>query len=84
MIRALFFAVGLWLVLTGGTLLAVERVTLRVPDGVTEPVVSLAVVAEDGTQTVAPPQWVGFAVTSLGAVVTLYAAALPGRRDEEE
>ena len=82
MIRAFFFGLGLWTLLGGLSLAWVERAALRLPTGAADDV-PFARVA-DGTVWWEPPQWVPFAAASLGAVVTLYAAALPGRvRDEE-
>ena len=80
MIRACFFAVGLWTLLCGLALSVLDRGALRLD----------AALAEDLPFTRArkdvlwfePPLWVPFAAVSLGLVVTLYAAALPWRERE--
>ena len=80
MVRALFFAVGLWALLGGLTLALVERSRLRL-DAAWEADLPFTV-ADGDTLWLEPPLWVAFAATSLGAVITLYAAALPWRTPE--
>ena len=82
MLRACFFALGLWVLLGGLSLATVERCALRLgPDWQSDlPFTSV----QDETLWLAPPLWAPFAATSLGAVMTLYAAALPWRKAEAE
>ncbi|NNJ23979.1 hypothetical protein [Alienimonas chondri] len=81
-LRACFFAVGLWVLLGGLSLAFVERCSLRLgPDWDGDlPFTSV----EDETLWLDPPLWASFAATSLGAVMTLYAAALPWRPHDDE
>ena len=80
MVRACFFALGLWTLLTGLALSLVERSTLRLSG---EWEADLPFTRADGGELLLePPLWVPFAATSLGVVVTLYAAALPWRTTE--
>ena len=81
MVRACFFAVGLWTLLAGLTLSLVETSTLRL-DAKWE--ADLPFTRADGDALrLEPPLWVSFAATSLGLVVTLYAAALPWRTESD-
>ena len=80
MIRASLFALGLWVFLGGLSLAAVQRCELRLDPDWREDLPFSSV--ENGALWLAPPLWVPFAATSLGAVVTLYAAALPWRTED--
>ena len=80
MVRACFFAVGLWVLLAGLSLTVVERSTLRLN---ADWEADLPFTRADGDALrLEPPLWVPFAATSLGLVMTLYAAALPWRTAE--
>ncbi|MFH5804248.1 hypothetical protein [Alienimonas sp. DA493] len=81
MLRASLFAVGLWGLLGGIALSAVDRCALRLGAEWEEKVPCSAV--EDGTLWFTPPLWGSFAVASLGLVTALYAAALPWQGREE-
>ena len=82
MIRATFFAVGLWTLLCGAALAVVERGALRVDADLAEELPFTRVRRD--VVWCEPPLWVPFAAVSLGLVVTLYAAALPWRSAERE
>ncbi|QDT17367.1 hypothetical protein [Alienimonas californiensis] len=82
MLRACLFAVGLWGLLGGVTLSAIDRCALRLGPEWEEKLPFASV--EDGTLWFAPPLWGSFAMASLGLVTTLYAAALPWHGREYE
>jgi hypothetical protein len=89
MLRAIFVSWGLFLAMSGGSLLLVDKMVLTFQD---EP-------AEDATQddeefrglfmgksvddrkVFDPPEWLAFSLMSVGTVTMLYAIALPKRRD---
>ena len=79
MLRATFFAIGIFAVLTGLLLFQVDHVVLlRTPagDGFGDRVASWR---SDGSATVDPPDWLPYSLASTGMVTILYALALPKR-----
>ena len=100
MIRAAFFACGLFVTLCGVATVFVDRVELtdyasrRLRRAVAEtsadaPALRLIYSADatgspDRREVVDPPDWAGFGVLSAGAVTLLYSLCLPGRRPPEE
>ncbi|QDT63770.1 hypothetical protein [Calycomorphotria hydatis] len=93
MLRALFISVGLFITLCGGVLLFVDRLVLNsmVTEATSGPVAAArdhwavnhmlvhrtstngAIVQEE----LDPPDWMAYAVLSVGSVQMLYAVALP-------
>ena len=81
MIRATFFAVGLWTLLCGLGLGVLDRGALRLDAALVDDLPFTRV--RKDVLWFEPPLWLPFAAVSLGVVVTLYAAALPWRRAED-
>lgn len=90
MLRAIFVAWGLFLAMSGGSLLMVDKMVLTVKD---EPPKE-EVVQDDEEfrglfmgesvnkqKVFDPPEWLAFSLMSVGTVTMLYAIALPKRRD---
>lgn len=84
MLRAIFFAGGLFVALWGGTFLMVDEMVLAFND---EPQpqrteefrgLFMSKNAED-KKVFNPPEWVAFTLMSIGSVTMLYAVALPKR-----
>lgn len=61
--RALFLAVGMFLLVLGLECLVIDQATISNP--------------EKGVTTVAPPEWVPWSLISAGAVTMLYSFTLP-------
>lgn len=79
MLRAMFFAVGVFTVLCGLLLFQVDQIVLvRTPAG-DGPGDRVAAWRRDGSATVDPPAWLPYSLTSTGLVTMLYALALPRR-----
>lgn len=80
MLRAMFFAVGLFVTLWGGAFLMIDKVVLDVK---TEAVKEsgfrglFSKVAADKKKVVDPPDWAAFSLMSVGTVTMLYSIALP-------
>jgi hypothetical protein len=82
MIRSLFLSVGLIVGLLGVSCLAIERVVLKTPaDRRAIPGLRNLVtgVSNDRKQMIEPPDWLAYALMSVGSVMTLYTVALPGK-----
>lgn len=83
MVRATFFAAGLFVALVGGGFLLVDKVVLNVrPDA---PQMEgfrglFSGVTPDRKAVFDPPDWAAFSMMSIGTVTMLYAAALPKRQ----
>ena len=89
MLRAIFVSWGLFLAMSGGSLLLVDKMVLSVKD---EPKEEAAQDDEefrglfmsksiDDQKVFDPPEWLAFSLMSVGTVTMLYAMALPKRRD---
>ncbi|QDT37885.1 hypothetical protein [Stratiformator vulcanicus] len=90
MIRAIFFSTGLFISLCGAILLGVDRLVLN-PNVFADTAVSsqgrpwYTHMMYQRTDTISgftetifePPDWVSFALLSIGAVVVLYSIAIP-------
>lgn len=80
MLRAMFFAVGLFVTLWGGAFLMIDKVVLDVK---TEAVKEsgfrglFTKAAADQKKVVDPPDWAAFSLMSVGTVTMLYSIALP-------
>ena len=78
--RALFLAIGLYLVILGGELLIVDRVFLR--DSYQNDSTLGKMIAGSGSGSVAsfkPPDWFPWSLFSAGAVVMIYSFTIPKR-----
>lgn len=80
MLRASFFAAGLFVLLCGISLLFVDKLVLaNMEDEPAEADVQglLATEPADEDNILDPPDWVAFSLMSVGSVTILYAVALP-------
>lgn len=97
MIRAAFFACGVFVALCGGALTLVDRVVLtdyagrKLRGAVETKSSALRLIYSSGENTVAagrevidPPDWGGFCLLSVGGVTLLYSLCLPGRETEAD
>lgn len=78
MLRAMFFAIGTFLTLTGLLLFHVDRVVLT--HGSAAESTLLAVVSSahpTGSREIDPPSWLPYTLVSTGILTMLYAVALP-------
>lgn len=84
MLRAIFFAGGLFVALWGGTFLMVDEMVLAFKDEPepqrTEEFRGLFMQKNaDDKKVFNPPEWAAFTLMSIGTVTMLYAVALPKR-----
>jgi hypothetical protein len=78
--RALFLAMGVFLVILGVQCLGVAQFTLKIRDEAPASVSFLDVTPSLGPQKhVIPPPWAPWSLMSTGAVVCLYSFTLPKR-----
>jgi len=83
MMRATFFAIGLFVALWGGAFIVIDKVELA-SDGA--PVQAgfrglfRRTAAPARKRVVDPPDWAAFSLMSVGAVTMLYAVALPKKQ----
>jgi len=79
MVRAVFFSLGLFVALWGGTLLVVDKLVLSTDEGPGQTGFRglLGGTSQARKKVVDPPEWAAFSLMSVGAVTMLYAAALP-------
>lgn len=88
-LRAIFVAWGLFLCLSGGSLLMIDKMVLTFKEDTTdknqddEEFRGLFMEEPDANdqKVFNPPDWLAFSLMSVGSVTTLYAIALPRRRD---
>ncbi|MFN0197843.1 MAG: hypothetical protein ACKVT0_13950 [Planctomycetaceae bacterium] len=85
MLRATFFACGLFVFLVGVQFLAVDKMILHGKDDKTPRDSQFrglfTTVTPQGQRVFDPQDWSAFALMSVGSVTMLYAAALPRRKD---
>ena len=79
MVRAVFFALGLFIALWGGAFLVIDKLVLASDEA---PVQAgfrglFGGVASAKKKVVDPPDWAAFSLMSVGTVTMLYAVALP-------
>jgi hypothetical protein len=86
MVRALFFAGGLFVALWGGSFLLVDEMVLTFKDEPKEEEQRdeefrglFMSKDENDRQVFNPPEWAAFSLMSIGTVTMLYAVALPKR-----
>ncbi|NQU21745.1 MAG: hypothetical protein HQ567_10715 [Candidatus Nealsonbacteria bacterium] len=78
--RALFLAVGLYVMILGAECLAVENVKLKLRDAPPPPQNAWETPPTEGPQKViTPPRWAPWSLMSTGAVVCLYSFTIPRR-----
>jgi hypothetical protein len=78
--RALFLAVGFFLMIVGAECLGVESVRLKMHDAPAAPISPFESEATEGPQTqITPPSWAPWSLLSSGAVVCLYSFTIPRR-----
>ena len=88
MLRATFFATGLFLALWGVTFLFVERIELKMKSeakpqpGFRGLFSRLTTTQPQRGKIIDPPDWAAFSLMSLGAVTMLYAIALPKKKKD--
>lgn len=89
MLRATFFATGLFIGLVGVSLLFVKRVEVAWKDdpkpepGFRGLFTRMSnTVATPPRKTITPPDWAAFSMMSIGAVTMLYSIALPKKKKE--
>lgn len=74
MLRALFFAIGAFVALTGGGLFLVDSVVLT--DAARQTILEMIPLSM-ATREIDPPAWVPYTFSSCGLLTMLYALALP-------
>jgi hypothetical protein len=78
--RALFLAVGFFVIILGVECLGVERVNLKVRDDPPAPTSPFDIGPKEGAQrTLVPPPWAPWSLLASGAVMCLYSFTIPRR-----
>ncbi len=80
MLRSIFFATGLFVLLCGAACLMVDRVVLNIDEKpVREPGFRgfFSSGSSERKKVIDPPDWAAFSLMSIGSVTMLYAVALP-------
>jgi hypothetical protein len=80
MLRASWFATGLFVCMWGLALLAIDKVVLHQPtekDPGIRGMLAKQIVDRETRPIVDPPEWAAFTLLSIGSVSMLYAVALP-------
>lgn len=86
MIRAIFFAGGLFVALCGTSFLMVDKMVLTASASKTEERTRefrglfMEEEAQSDRKVFNPPEWAAFCLMSIGAVTMLYSVALPKRQ----
>jgi len=80
MLRSVFLAAGVFVVLLGASLFEVERVVLYGEGELGEDYFGMISADETGRHVIKPPDWAPFSLVAIGGVTCLYAFALPSRR----
>jgi hypothetical protein len=88
MLRACFFATGLFVCLWGASFLFIDSLVLNIDDqpqtdGGFRGLLGMVTTAE-APKVFSPPEWAAFSLISIGAVTMLYSVALPKRPGNEE
>lgn len=90
MLRAIFVAWGLFLCMSGGSLLMIDKLVLTFTEEPSEGNeqddeefrgLFMEEPTDENQKVFNPPDWLAFSLMSVGSVTTLYAIALPKRRD---
>lgn len=80
MMRATFFAIGLFVTLWGVGFLVVDKFVLKANSEATQTTGFrglFTAVAPESTRVIDPPDWAAFSLMSVGTVTMLYSVALP-------
>ncbi len=78
--RAMFLAVGFFLMILGVECLGVESVRLKIREEPPAPVSPFDLEAKEGAfRQIVPPPWAPWSLLSSGAVVCLYSFTIPRR-----
>jgi hypothetical protein len=78
--RALFLAVGFFVMILGVECLGVERVSLKVRDAPPAPTSPFDFESKEGAaKQVVPPPWAPWSLLASGAVMCLYSFTIPRR-----
>ena len=78
--RAIFLAVGIFLVILGVECLGVEKIVLKAREDPPPPSTPWEQAPKEGPpKTIAPKSWTPYSLLSTGAVVCLYSFTLPRR-----
>ncbi|MGQ0637684.1 MAG: hypothetical protein ACT4QC_24160 [Planctomycetaceae bacterium] len=80
MVRATFFAVGLFVTLWGVGLLFVDKFVLTMKSEMPQPSGFrglFTAITPERKQVIDPPEWAAFSLMSVGTVTMLYSVALP-------
>ena len=85
MVRSIFFSLGLFVALWGGSLLLVDKLVLNAESDPQSPAGFRGLfggVSQSKKKVIDPPDWAAFSLMSLGTVTMLYAVALPKKKAE--
>ncbi len=79
MVRAVFFSLGLFIALWGGSFLVVDKLVLSTDDSPAQAGFRglFGGASQARKKVIDPPDWAAFSLMSVGAVTMLYSAALP-------
>ena len=83
MMRATFFAIGLFVTLWGGGLLLIDKFELHGKAEEPRPTGFrglFTAVTPERKQVIDPPEWAAFSLMSVGTVTMLYSVALPKKQ----
>ena len=76
--RALFLAIGFFLILLGAQCLALEKVNLKMRDAPPAPMSPFDTAPKEGApKQLTPPPWAPWSLLSSGAVMCLYSFTIP-------
>jgi hypothetical protein len=72
--RALFLAIGIYLMILGAECMVIDKAVMAAP-----PPGELGLTQPTGPRDVVPPEWAPWSLMSAGAVVVLYSFTIPKR-----
>jgi len=80
MLRSIFLAVGVFVVLLGASLFQVDQVVLYGEGDLQDDYFGMITADESGRHVINPPDWAPFSLVAVGGITCLYAFALPAAR----
>ena len=80
MLRSIFLAVGVFVVLVGASLFQVDRFVLNGEGELADDYFGLVTADENDRHVIDPPDWAPFSLVAVGGITCLYAFALPAAR----
>ncbi len=86
MFRSIFFSLGLFLGLTGGSFLLVDKFVMNLKDETPRSPGFRGLFTSVNAQrqkVFDPPDWAAFSLMSVGSVTMLYSVALPKKKKED-